>query len=109
MTDMSSALAYRAAANIAAADKARMDEPASREAKAMKQAQQFESMFLSTYLKTMFQEVGNDPTLIGGTGSDSWKELLIDEYGKSFAARGGIGLAEPIAHQLIKMQEASQP
>ena len=71
----------------------------------MEQAREFEAVFLSSYLKTMWDGVGDDPTLAGGTGSDNWKELLIDEYGKSYAARGGIGLAEPIAHQLLKLQE----
>ena len=69
-------------------------------------AQEFEGVLLSLSLKSMFDGVGEDPMTYGGQAGDNWKQLLVDEYGKSFAARGGIGLAQPIADQLLKLQEA---
>ena len=76
-------------------------------AKAMHAAREFESVFLADALKTMFQDIPTDP-LGGGTASQSWRELLVDEYAKDMVARGGIGLAAPIARELLQIQEANQ-
>ncbi|ODN69335.1 rod-binding protein [Methylobrevis pamukkalensis] len=105
MTTTVAPSAYSAADALAATNAARLKSPEQVKARIEAQASEFEAVFLSSALKTMFENVGTDPTLIGGTGSESWRELLVDEYAKSFSARGGIGLAEPIANQLLKMQE----
>jgi Rod binding domain-containing protein len=76
------------------------------EAQAMEVAGEFEAAFLSSYLKTMFEGIGDDP-MSGGSGAKSWRELLVDEYATSMTARGGIGLAEPIAAELLRFQEAN--
>lgn len=81
--------------------------PDARRARAEKMASDFESVFLANYLKSMFEGVGENEITGGGTGTESWKELLVDEYANSFAARGGIGLAEPITRQLLQIQEAN--
>ena len=73
---------------------------------AMKQAQEFEAVFIADALKHMYQGVAVDPLNGDGAGSESWRELLVDEYAKDFEARGGLGLAEPIAAQLLAIQEA---
>lgn len=75
-------------------------------AKAMEAAQEFEAVFLADAFKTMFQGVEADP-LSGSTASQNWRELLVDEYAKDMVRRGGIGLAAPIARELLKVQEAN--
>ena len=41
----------------------------------------------------------------GGNGENVFNSLLIQEYGKSIAQSGGIGLADNIERQLISLQE----
>ena len=75
-------------------------------AKAMAAARDFEAVYLADAFKLMMQGVSADP-LSGGSGAESWRELLVDEYAKDMVRRGGIGLAGPIADQLIRIQEAA--
>lgn len=73
---------------------------------AMKTAKDFESVFLADAFKIMYEGVSADPLNGDDNASQSWRELLVDEYAKSFSARGGIGLAAPIARELLALQEA---
>ncbi len=82
--------------------------PVSDRERALEVAREFEAVFVSDAVKTMFQGVPTDP-LSGDTSADSWRELLVDEYAKDLVRRGGFGLAEPIARELLKIQEAMSP
>ena len=74
-------------------------------AEAKKAAQEFEAVFLSQMLKPMFENVEAEAPFGGGTGADVWKGLQIEEYGKVIAKAGGIGLADKIFAEILKMQE----
>lgn len=76
-------------------------------AAAMKQAKDFESVFISEALKIMYQDVPIDPVNGDGNANQTWREFLVDEYAKSIEARGGLGLAPSIAHELLTIQEAN--
>lgn len=76
-------------------------------AEALRQAQDFESVFIAETMKAMFEGVAIDPLNGDGNANQSWREMLVDEYAKSIEKAGGFGLAEPIAHQLLQIQEAS--
>ncbi|WP_181707489.1 rod-binding protein [Chthonobacter rhizosphaerae] len=75
--------------------------------KARAVAMEFEAVFVADALKTMWQGVSTDPLTGGGTGSETWRDMLADRYADRFVARGGLGLAEPIARELLKIQEES--
>ena len=79
--------------------------PGSREAKAWSQAQDFESVFLSTMLGQMFTGLGEESPL-GQKKSEAWRGLLVEEYGRSISSNGGVGLANNIYRELIGAQEA---
>lgn len=70
-----------------------------------KNAQEFESVFLNTMLQSMFTGIEEGGAWGGGTGSDAWQGLLIDEYSKAIANSGGIGIAEAVKRELIALQE----
>ena len=70
-----------------------------------KVAQQFESVFISQFMGEMFSGISTDGPFGGGQGEEMFRSLMIDEYGKQIAKQGGIGLADSITRQLIKMQE----
>ncbi|MCB1556217.1 MAG: rod-binding protein [Alphaproteobacteria bacterium] len=72
-------------------------------------AQEFEAMFVSEMLKPMFEGVMEpDPMFGGGKGEEIFKSLMLDEYGKLIAKSGGIGIAEQVKAEMIRIQEANQ-
>ena len=68
----------------------------------------FEAMFLSQMLSHMFSGIKADGAFGGGHAEETYRTLLIDEYGKSIAKSGGIGIADQIVRSvLLQFQEAS--
>ena len=72
--------------------------------KAKDTAQDFEAMFLHSMFQQMFANVGKGP-FSGGSGANIWRSFLTDEYSKSFAKAGGIGLAAQVQRELLARQE----
>ena len=77
------------------------------QAKAKQVAQDFEAVFLNSMFQHMFTGVGSEGPLGGGVGVGVWRSFLTDEYAKSFARSGGIGIADHVYRSLIAQQEAS--
>lgn len=73
--------------------------------KIRKTAEDFEAVFLSQMLKPMFDGIGSDEMFGGGHGEDMWKSQLINEYGKTIAKSGGIGIADAVMGEMLRMQE----
>jgi peptidoglycan hydrolase FlgJ len=70
-------------------------------------AQDFEAVFLNQMFQHMFTDIGNQGPLGGGVGVGIWRSFLTEQYAKSFAKAGGIGLAKHVYSSLIAHQEAS--
>lgn len=70
-------------------------------------AKEFEAVFIAEMLRPMFDQVSTEPPFGGGFGESVWKSMLADEYGKALVQQGGIGLADSIAHELLRAQEAA--
>ncbi len=68
-------------------------------------AQQFEAVFLTQMLQPMFQGIKSDGLFGGGQGEEMFRSVLLDEYGKLMAERGGIGIAGAMKADLLKLQE----
>ncbi|MBM3546432.1 MAG: chemotaxis protein [Alphaproteobacteria bacterium] len=74
-----------------------------------KTGQEFESMFLSQMLSHMFSGIKADGLFGGGHAEETYRSLLVDEYGKSISKAGGIGIADQVVRSvLLQFQEASQ-
>ncbi|BCJ91622.1 hypothetical protein IZ6_23570 [Terrihabitans soli] len=75
--------------------------------KAKQQGQEFESVFLSTVLAQMFATVegGSGPLGGEGTGGDTWRSFLTDEFANEISKAGGIGIADHVMREIISMQE----
>jgi peptidoglycan hydrolase FlgJ len=78
-------------------------------AAASKSAKEFESVFISQFLGSMFSGIPTDGPMGGGEGEEMFRSMMVNEYGKSIEARGGFGLASAVSRQLLKHQEAPQP
>ncbi len=78
-----------------AADQARMRET----------AEAFEASFLSQMLKPMFEGLETDGMFGGGEAEGQWRSFMIDAMAKQTVQAGGIGLADQVVAQMLKMQE----
>jgi flagellar protein FlgJ len=75
---------------------------------AAKAGKEFEGVFISQFLGSMFSGISTDGPFGGGQGEEMFRSLMVDQYGKSMEARGGFGLANAVTRQLLKHQEAAQ-
>ena len=78
-------------------------------AAATKAAKDFESVFISQFLGSMFSGISTDGPFGGGEGEEMFRSMMINEYGKSMQTRGGFGLAEAVTKQLLQHQEQPAP
>jgi flagellar protein FlgJ len=74
--------------------------------KARAAAEDFESVFLNSMFNQMFTGIDGEGPFGGGAGVGIWRSLLTEEYAKSFAKKGGIGLADHVHRTLLAQQEA---
>lgn len=72
-----------------------------------KAAEDFEAVFLNNILQNMFTGLESGGTWGKGHGADAWQSLLIDEYSRTISAAGGIGLADSVEKELLRLQEGS--
>jgi peptidoglycan hydrolase FlgJ len=75
---------------------------------ASKAAKEFESIFISQFLGSMFSGISTDGPFGGGEGEEMFRSLMLDEYGKAIEERGGFGLAASVTKELLKQQETVQ-
>lgn len=76
-------------------------------AKAKKQADDFETMFLEQVTERLFAapEGSEGPLGENGVGGDIFKSQLTQEYAKQIQRAGGVGLSNTIMRDLLAMQE----
>jgi flagellar protein FlgJ len=75
--------------------------------KAKDVGQKFEAQFLSVMLQQMYAGVKTDGPFGGGPGEEMFRSLMTEEMGKQMAKTGGIGLANTIQHEILKLQGLS--
>jgi len=73
--------------------------------KAREAAKSFEAFFISQMLSEMFAGIKTDPVFGGGPGETMFRSLMIDEYGKSLAENGGVGIADSVLREIVRLQE----
>ncbi|HET6307193.1 MAG TPA: rod-binding protein [Rhodopila sp.] len=77
-------------------------------AKIRQTAQDFEAMALGEMLKPMFNTVDTSKGLFGGgVGEATWKPMLVEEMAKSIAKNGGLGIANEVMQEMLRIQEAA--
>jgi Rod binding domain-containing protein len=80
-----------------------------REGKARAAAVNFEAQFLNSMFSQMLTGIDGDGPFGGGPAVGVWRSFLTDQYAKSFAKAGGIGIADKVYHALLAQQEAPRP
>ena len=67
----------------------------------------FEAVFLNSIFNQMFTGIDGEGPFGGSGATGVWRSFLTDEYAKSFARAGGIGIADHVYRSLIGQQEAT--
>ena len=81
--------------------------PAATQKKLRGQAQDFEAMFLNSMFSQMTSGIKGEGPFGDTTGTGVWRSMLTDEYSKSFAKAGGVGISNDVYRTLI-LQQANQ-
>ncbi len=81
---------------------------AATKAKAKDAAVNFEAVFLNSMFQQMFTGISGEGPFGGSGATGIWRSFLTDEYSKSFAKAGGIGIADQVYGALLQQQEVRQ-
>lgn len=85
--------------------KARMAAKGANAAKVDDVANEFEAQFISQMLENMFSTVDTKGFLGGGEAEETYRSMMIDEYGKIIARSGGVGVADHVKREMLRVQE----
>ena len=68
----------------------------------------FEPAFLSQRLKPMFEGISTEAPFGGGEAEGTWRGFLVEAMAKQAVRGGGIGLADQVVAEMLRMQEQGQ-
>ena len=71
-------------------------------------AEAFEASFLSQMLKPMFEGISTEAPFGGGEAEGTWRGFLVEAMAKQAVRGGGIGLADQVVAEMLRMQEQGQ-
>ena len=74
------------------------------QAKAKTTSQDFEAMFLNSMFSQMTSGLKGEGPFGSTTGTGVWRSMLTEQYSKSFAKAGGVGIAKDVYRKLIIQQ-----
>ncbi|ANP48116.1 hypothetical protein ATE48_16150 [Candidatus Viadribacter manganicus] len=79
----------------------------SNEADALRRAaEEFESVFLSEMLAPMFEGLDTEGLGGGGMGEQIFRPMLVERYAESISRSGGVGIADSVVREFVRMQQA---
>jgi Rod binding domain-containing protein len=74
------------------------------QAKAKAKAQDFEAVFLNSMFSQMTDGLKGEGPFGNTPGTGVWRSMMTEEYSKSFAKTGGIGISNDVYRTLILQQ-----
>jgi peptidoglycan hydrolase FlgJ len=77
------------------------------QAKAKSTATDFEAMFLNSMFSQMTSGLKGEGPFGDTPGTGVWRSMLTEQYSKTFAKAGGVGIAKDVYRTLI-MQQAGR-
>lgn len=72
-------------------------------------AEDYEAVVISQFVQVMFEGIETGGPFGGGHGEAMFRSLLIDEYSKAMVGSGGLGLADHVQAELLRLQEGAAP
>lgn len=82
-------------------------KPTSSVAQADKAAKDYETVFISQFLGSMFSGIQSDSLTGGGEGEQMFRSLMVDQYAKGIESQGGFGIANQMKAELLKHQQVA--
>ena len=82
-------------------------EETTTEARIDEVAQDFEAIFLNQAFKNMFQDIEVDGLFGGGYAEEVYREMLLEQYANRVSESGGVGIAQQVKAQLMRLQEVT--
>lgn len=82
----------------------RQDDP--RRAEMRRAAEEFEAIFLAQMMAPMFEGLDTNGLGGGGMGEEIFRPMLIERYAEALSQAGGVGIADSIVRELMRLQEA---
>jgi Rod binding domain-containing protein len=70
-------------------------------------AEDFEAFFLWQVFDSMFAGIPTDGPLGGGQAEEIYRSLLTQEFGRFVARGGGVGIADSVQREILKLQEVA--
>ena len=70
-------------------------------------ARRFEAQALGALLKPVFGEAPKG-LLSGGAAEAQWRPMMVEQYARSWSDRGGVGIADAVFREMLRMQSAAQ-
>ncbi len=107
MTTTSAAMLGLSVSSMGSAGSAKVAAEMKIKSKAKAAAQDFEAMFLNNMFQHMFAGIDGDGPFGGSGALKVWRSLLTDQYARSFAKAGGIGIAADVYRELLQRQGVS--
>ena len=77
------------------------------QAKAQKTATDFEAMFLNAMFSQMTSGLKGEGPFGDTPGTGVWRSMLTEQYSKTFAQAGGLGISSEVYRTLILQQAKS--
>ena len=74
------------------------------QAKAKSTAQDFEGMFINSMFSQMTSGLQGEGPFGSTTGTGVWRSMLTEQYSKSFAKAGGVGISKNVYRELVLRQ-----
>ena len=74
------------------------------QAKAKATAQDFEAVFLNSMFSQMTNGLKGEGPFGNTPGTGVWRSMLTEQYSKSFAKAGGVGISKDVFRELILQQ-----
>ena len=74
------------------------------QAKIKTKAQDFEAVFLNSMFSQMTTGLNGDGPFGNTPGTGVWRSMVTEEYSKSFAKAGGVGISNDVYRTLILQQ-----
>jgi Rod binding domain-containing protein len=72
-------------------------------------AEEFEAVFLAEMLAPMFEGIDTEGLGGGGLGEQIFRPMLVERYAEALSRAGGVGIAESVTRELMRLQEIVVP
>ncbi len=71
-------------------------------------AEEFEAVFIAQMMSHMFAGISTDGPFSGGQAEQVYRSMMVNEYGRLATASGGIGIADQVMSEILKLQEVAK-